>query len=84
MNTTDIRTSTATSFKALAFGLGATLALVLGMTHAQAQRDLRAQIITLEPVVITAKRADMVKQLPTVYISGRRADVDGQQLASAE
>ncbi len=84
MTTTFRTTSATTSIKALAFGLGATLALALGISHAQAQRELRAQIITLEPVVITAKRADLIQQLPTVYISGRRANLDGQQLASAE
>ncbi len=80
-----IRTSTTTSFKALAFGLGATLALALSVSHVQAQRELRASIITLEPVVITAKRADLIQQLPTVYVTGRRAAQSGDlQVASAQ
>ncbi|MBO9686589.1 hypothetical protein [Roseateles chitosanitabidus] len=69
------------SFKAFAFGIGATLALALSMIHIQEQREMRASIITLDPVVITAKR----EQLPTVYITGRRdTSADGQQLASAQ
>ncbi|UXH78164.1 hypothetical protein [Roseateles amylovorans] len=74
-----------TSFKAFAFGIGATLALAMSFTHLQAQRDLRASIVTLEPVVITAKRADLIKQLPTVYVTGRRAAQPGDaQFASAQ
>ncbi|WP_423597547.1 hypothetical protein [Roseateles sp. MS654] len=68
------------SFKAFAFGIGATLAIALSMLHVQEQRELRASVITLDPVVITVKR----EQLPTVYITGRRdTSADGQQLASA-
>jgi hypothetical protein len=90
MSTTTFKTSRATrgprigmsrgaSFKALAFGIGATLAITLSLLHAQAQRELRASVITLDPVVITAKR----EKLPTVYITGRRdTRADGQQLAS--
>ncbi|WP_343629115.1 hypothetical protein [Roseateles sp.] len=69
------------SFKAFAFGIGATLALALSMVHIQEQRELRASVITLDPVVITVKR----EQLPTVYITGRRdTSADGQQLAAAQ
>lgn len=68
------------SFKALAFGVGATLAIAFSLLHVQAQRELRASVITLDPVVITAKR----EKLPTVYITGRRdTGADGQQLASS-
>ncbi len=68
------------SFKALAFGVGATLAIAFSLLHVQAERELRASVITLDPVVITAKR----EKLPTVYITGRRdTGADGQQLASS-
>ncbi len=67
------------SFKAFAFGIGATLAIAVSLLHVQEQREQRAAVITLDPVVITAKRA----QLPTVYITGRRdTSADGRQLAS--
>ena len=70
----------AASFKAFAFGIGATLAIAFSLLHVQAQREQRAAVITLDPVVITAKRT----QLPTVYITGRRdTSADGQRLASA-
>lgn len=68
------------SFKAFAFGIGATLAIAFSLLHVQEQREQRAAVITLDPVVITAKRT----QLPTVYITGRRdTSADGQRLASA-
>ncbi|OWQ88457.1 hypothetical protein CDN99_16500 [Roseateles aquatilis] len=80
-STPRIGMSRGASFKAFAFGIGATLALALSMLHVQEQRELRAQIITLDPVVITVKRA----QLPTVYITGHRdASADSQQMASAQ
>ncbi|OWQ44234.1 hypothetical protein CDL60_26120 [Roseateles noduli] len=70
----------AASFKAFAFGIGATLAIAFSLLHVQDQREQRAAVITLDPVVITAKRT----QLPTVYITGRRdTSADGQRLASA-
>ncbi len=79
MSTTTFKT-VRTSFKAFAFGIGATLAIAVSLLHVQDQREQRAAVITLDPVVITAKR----EQLPTVYITGRRdTSADGQQLASA-
>ena len=72
---------TSTTVKAVAFGAVAALALGLGIAHAQGQREMRASIVTLDPVVITVKR----EQLPTVYITGRRsADAVDTQVASAE
>jgi uncharacterized alpha/beta hydrolase family protein len=64
-----------TSFKAFAFGLGATVALTLSITHHQIQQERLASAIQLETVYITGKRADRleVKQLPTVYITGSRS-----------
>jgi len=73
--------ATSTTVKAVAFGAVAALALGLGIAHAQGQREMRASIVTLDPVVITVKR----EQLPTVYITGRRsADAVDTQVASAE
>jgi hypothetical protein len=72
--------------KALAFGLGATLAISLGMAHAQEQRELRAQIQTLPTVVVNVKRVAQadIQRLPTVIITGRRmATADDTQVASA-
>jgi hypothetical protein len=84
MNTTQrlaITSATSTTVKAVAFGAIAALALGLGIAHAQGQREMRASIVTLDPVVISVKR----EQLPTVYITGRRsADVVDTQVASAE
>ena len=82
MNATrlSITSATSTTVKAVAFGAIAALALGLGMAHAQGQREMRASIITLDPVVITVKR----QQLPTVYVTGRRdTSADGIQVASA-
>ena len=82
MNATrlSITSATSTTVKAVAFGAIAAVALGLGIAHAQGQREMRASIVTLDPVVITAKRT----QLPTVYITGRRdSSADGQRLASA-
>lgn len=67
MSTPSFKTAR-TSFKAFAFGIGATLAIAVSLLHVQDQREQRAAVITLDPVVITAKR----EQLPTVYITGRR------------
>ncbi|MFX1682214.1 hypothetical protein PV762_23605 [Mitsuaria sp. CC2] len=76
-----ITSATGTTVKAVAFGAVAALALGLGIAHAQGQRDLRASIVTLDPVVVTVKR----QQLPTVYVTGRRdASADDRQLALAE
>ncbi|WP_431264960.1 hypothetical protein ACQ859_05815 [Roseateles chitinivorans] len=76
-----ITSATSTTAKAFAFGAVAALALGLGIAHAQSQRDLRASIVTLDPVVVTVKR----QQLPTVYVTGRRdASADDRQFALAE
>ena len=73
--------ATSTTVKAVAFGAVAAMVLGLGFAHAQGQREMRASIVTLDPVVITVKR----EQLPTVYITGRRsADAVDTQVASAE
>ena len=83
MNATrlSITSATSTTVKAVAFGAVAAVALGLGMAHAQGQREMRASIVTLDPVVITVKR----EQLPTVYITGRRdTSADDIQVASAQ
>ena len=83
MNVTrlSITSATNTTVKAVAFGAIAALALGLGIAHAQGQREMRASIVTLDPVVITVKR----EQLPTVYITGRRdTSADAVQIASAQ
>ena len=83
MNTArlSITSATNTTVKAVAFGAIAAVVLGLGIAHAQGQRDMRASIVTLDPVVITVKR----EQLPTVYITGRRSvDAVDTQVASAE
>ncbi|OWQ84370.1 hypothetical protein CDN99_13230 [Roseateles aquatilis] len=84
MNTTSrlaLASATHTTAKAVVFGVLASMALVIGIAHAQGQRELRASIVTLDPVVISVKR----EQLPTVYITGRRdASVDGSQVASIQ
>lgn len=76
-----------TSFKAFAFGIGGALAVALSLTHVQEQRERAASVVTLEPVVIEFKRvpASEIQQLPTVYISGRRASAPVDvQLALAD
>lgn len=76
-----LTTATSTTVKAVVFGAIASVALAVGFAHAQGQRELRAAVVTLDPVVITVKR----EQLPTVYITGRRdAAADDRQLASAD
>jgi hypothetical protein len=76
-----IASATNTTIKAVAFGALASMALVLGIAHAQGQRELRASIVTLDPVVISVKR----EQLPTVYVTGRRdASASTSELASAQ
>ncbi|OWQ48504.1 hypothetical protein CDL60_00965 [Roseateles noduli] len=83
MNATrlNITSATNTTVKAVLFGALAAVVLGLGIAHAEGQREMRASIVTLDPVVITAKR----EQLPTVYITGRRdASADTVQIASAE
>ncbi|UXH77224.1 hypothetical protein [Roseateles amylovorans] len=73
--------ATSITVKAVIFGALASLAVGFGIAHAQGQRELRASIVTLDPVVITVKRA----QLPTVYITGRRdASAEDRQVASAD
>jgi hypothetical protein len=68
------------TIQAVVFGAMATLVTGLGIAHAEGQRALRAQVVTLAPVVITVKR----QQLPTVYVTGRRdASVDSGIEASA-
>ena len=81
MNATrlSITSATHTTFKTVAFGAIAAVVLGLGIAHAQGQRDLRASIVTLDPVIVTVKR----EQLPTVYITGRRSTAADQD-ASAE
>ncbi len=69
------------TIKAVIFGALASMAVAFGIAHAEGQRELRASIVTLDPVVITVKRA----QLPTVYITGRRdTSADDRQVALAE
>ncbi|RZI58622.1 MAG: hypothetical protein EOP37_15195 [Rubrivivax sp.] len=83
MNTTrlSITSATNTTVKAVVVGTLVALALGLGIAHAQGQREMRASIVTLDPVVITVKR----EQLPTVYITGRRdTSADAVQIASAQ
>ena len=68
------------TIKAVAFGAVAAVVMGLGIAHAEGQREARAQVVTLDPVVITVKR----QQLPTVYITGKRdTSTDGVQVASA-
>lgn len=70
-----------TTVKAVLFGAVTAVVLGLGIAHAEGQREMRAAVITLEPVVITAKR----EQLPTVYITGRRdTSADAVQVALAQ
>ncbi|ANH68618.1 hypothetical protein [Mitsuaria sp. 7] len=76
-----ISSATNTTVKAVLFGAVAAVVLGLGIARAEGQREMRASIITLDPVVITAKR----EQLPTVYITGRRdTSADAVQIASAQ
>ena len=77
----NMESATSTTIKAVVFGAIATVALGLGIAHAQGQREMRAAIVTLDPVVITVKR----EQLPTVYVTGRRdTSGDSVQIASAQ
>ena len=75
-----LASATHTTVKAVAFGAGAALTLALGLAHAPGQRELRASIITLDPVVISVKR----EQLPTVVITGRRDASADAQVASIQ
>ncbi|WP_431099756.1 hypothetical protein [Roseateles noduli] len=76
-----IASATETTVKAVLFGAVTAVVLGLGIAHAEGQREMRASIVTLDPVVITAKR----EQLPTVYITGRRdTSTDAVQVASAQ
>lgn len=76
----NIESATSRSIKAVAFGAVAAVVMGLGIAHAEGQREARAQIVALDPVVITVKR----QQLPTVYVTGRRdASADDTQVASA-
>ena len=77
----NMQSATSTTIKAVAFGAIASLAVLFGIAHAQGQREMRAAIVTLDPVVITVKR----EQLPTVYVTGRRdTSSDSVQIASAQ
>ncbi|MFX1682308.1 hypothetical protein PV762_24080 [Mitsuaria sp. CC2] len=77
----DIESATSRSIKAVAFGALAAVVMGLGMAHAEGQREMRAQIVTLDPVVISVKR----QQLPTVYVTGRRdTSSDSIQVAAAQ
>ncbi|WP_343634119.1 hypothetical protein [Roseateles sp.] len=77
----NMQSATSTTIKAVAFGAIASLAVLFGIAHAQGQREMRASIVTLDPVVITVKR----EQLPTVYVTGRRdTSSDSVQVASAQ
>lgn len=75
--------SSTTSTKAFAFGIGATLAIVLGTLQVEQQAAHARSVVTLDPVIINIKR-EKPQQLPTVYITGKRATqgADGQQLAA--
>ena len=76
-----IASATETTVKAVLFGAVTAVVLGLGIAHAEGQREMRASIVTLDPVVITVKR----EQLPTVYITGRRdTSADAVQIASAQ
>jgi len=76
----NLESATSRTIKAVAFGAVAAVVMGLGIAHAEVRREQRAQIITLDPVVITVKR----QQLPTVYVTGRRdTSADGIQVASA-
>ena len=76
---TSTKTLFATAAMALIAIVGAT-GLVLG----QAEHAPQQEVVQLERVVITGKRADaqVVAQLPRVVVTGRRADA-GTQLAAA-
>jgi uncharacterized alpha/beta hydrolase family protein len=77
----NMQSATSTTIKAVAFGAIASLAVLFGIAHAQGQREMRASIVTLDPVVITVKR----EQLPTIYVTGRRdTSSDSVQIASAQ
>ncbi|SEL28778.1 hypothetical protein SAMN05216359_10791 [Roseateles sp. YR242] len=87
MNTIRTNLSTATSFKAFAFGVVATMALTVGISHAEAQHERTATtVVKLDTVYITGKRVVAQAQtLPTVYITGRRAaTAEDTQVAAAE
>lgn len=70
-----------TSFKAFTFGLSVTLALVAGIKQQAQAEAAQPQVVKLDTVVIHGKRA-VAQQLPTVYVTARRADMQGQQLAA--
>ncbi len=75
----NIESATSRTIKAVAFGAVAAVVMGLGIAHAEAQREQSAQIVTLDPVVITVKR----QQLPTVHVTGRRdTSAENVQVAS--
>lgn len=77
----NMESATTITIKAVVFGVVAAMALGLGIAHAQGQREMRAYIVTLDPVVISAKP----EQLPTVYVTGRRdTSTDSVQIASVQ
>ena len=77
----NMESATSTTIKAVVFGAVTAVVMGLGIAHAEGQREMRAQVVTLNPVVITVKR----QQLPTVYVTGRRdTSPDSIQIASAQ
>ncbi len=76
----NIDSAASRTIMAVAFGAIAAVVMGLATAHAEGQRKTRAQIVMLAPVVITVTR----RQLPTVYITGRRdTSADGIQGTSA-
>lgn len=57
-------------------------ATALGLAHRSAAPA--TEIVKLERVVIVAKRADVVAQLPRVVIEGRRAALADATVAAAQ
>lgn len=68
-----------TSFKAFTFGLATSLALLAGVHQRadEAQAQAHQPVVKLETVVIHGQR-QVAQQLPTVYVTARRADVPAQ------
>lgn len=68
-SSTDLfRAPAAHSAKALLVGAAGSLALFIGLASAHGPLQERSAIVTLDPVVVSARR----EQLPTVFIHGRR------------
>jgi hypothetical protein len=66
-----------TSFKAFTFGLATSLALLAGVHQRADEAQARQQVVKLETVVVHGKR-QVAQQLPTVYVTARRADQQAQ------